>query len=291
MRHSCHRTLWRASFIDALQLVGAAAARLPVGAPDPVLCAESAVELYTGGLWATDDLDLYVSQPRLLIAELFVAGFRWTHRPRVGRGLWHPELQMGVQITEDCALLGPAEVANLLTIVTEGEGVSRVPTSLKVSGIEDVIAAQVATWRSHRMPSTQTTTRVHTLVALGRCGIGGPFRAGYLQRRLAYETGGEVAFEAAWPGHETEYETAPRTMALSAMEVVANEWCVTRGLMFDRVSACAPRHPPGRSGKRNLHSNDETGRGGGSGSFAERIIPFDGMQPVPPRDQHPESDG
>ena len=56
--------------MDVLQSVGAAAARLPVGAPDPVLCGESAVELYTGSLWATDDLDLYVTQPPRLIAEL-----------------------------------------------------------------------------------------------------------------------------------------------------------------------------------------------------------------------------
>jgi hypothetical protein len=122
MRHPCHQTLWRARFIDALQLVGAAAARLPVGAPDPVLCAESAVELYTGGLRATDDLDLYVAQQRLLIAELFAEGFRWTHRPRVGRGLWHPELQMCVKITEDRAPLGPAEVANLLTGLSRWQG-------------------------------------------------------------------------------------------------------------------------------------------------------------------------
>jgi hypothetical protein len=81
MGYSFERTVWRASFIDALHLVGAAAARLPVGATDPVLCGEAAVELYTGGLWATDDLDLHVTQPRLLIAELFAMGFRWTHSP------------------------------------------------------------------------------------------------------------------------------------------------------------------------------------------------------------------
>jgi hypothetical protein len=264
--------------------------RLPVGAPDPVLCADSAVELYTGGLWATDDLDLYVRQPRLLIAELFAEGFRWTHSPRVGRGLWHPELQMGVKITDDRAPLGPAEVANLLTIATDGEGAGRVRTSLKVIGIEDVIAAQVASWRAHRMPSTQTTARIHMLIALARRGIGGPFRAGYLQRRLAHETGGEVAFETTWPEQETEHDTALRTISLSTMEAVANTWCVSRGFTFDRASVSAPRHPRERSGRRILHSSDETGREGGSRGFAARIIPFDGMQPAPPREQHPEGD-
>ena len=178
MQHACDRTLWRTSFIDALQLVGAAAVRLPVGEPDPVLCGESAVELYTGGLWATDALELSVVQPHLLIAELFAVGFRWTHSPRyVGRGLWHPELQMGVKISDDCAPLGPAERANLLTIAMDDDRAGPVPRSLKVMGIEDVIAEQAASWRAHRAPSAQMTTRVQVLVALAHRGIGGPFRA------------------------------------------------------------------------------------------------------------------
>jgi hypothetical protein len=94
---------------------------------------------------------------------------------------------MGMKITENRAPLLPAEAANLLTIATEGGRVGRVGTSLKVIGIEDVIAQQVASWRSHRMPSTQTITRIHTLIVLARRGIGGPFRARYLQRRLARE--------------------------------------------------------------------------------------------------------
>jgi hypothetical protein len=213
MQHACDRTLWRTSFIDALQLVGAAAVRLPVGEPDPVLCGESAVELYTGGLWETDALELTVVQPHLLIAELFAVGFRCTHSPRyVGRGLWHPELQMGVKFSGDCAPLGPAERANLLTIAMDGDRVGPVPRSLKVMGIEDVIAEQAASWRAHRAPSAQMTTRIQVLVALAHRGIGGPFRGGYLQRRLAYDTGGEVAFEATWPGEGTAHHTAPRTV-------------------------------------------------------------------------------
>jgi hypothetical protein len=294
MQHSCDQALWRASFIDALRLVGEAAARLPVGASDPILCGESAVELYTGGLWATDDLELSVVQPRLLTAELFAVGFRWTHSPRyVGRGLWHPELQMGVKITEDHAPLGPAELANRLTIATDGELVDRVQTSLKVIGIEDVIAAQVASWQTHRVPSAQVTTRIQVLVALARCGIGGPFRAGYLQRRLAHDTRGEVAFEARWPGEGTEHDIAPRAMALSNMRAMANAWCVTSGYRFDRAWPHAPRRL--RESRRSRHGNDETGRAGGSGIAPARIISFDGMQPVSsvstPREQHPEGGG
>ena len=278
MQYPCYGALWRARFIDALRLVGEAAARLPVGASDPILCRESAVELYTGGLWATDDLELSGVQPRLLTAELFAVGFRWTHSPRyVGRGLWHPELQVGVKITDDYAPLGPAELANLLTLATDGEPVDRVRASLKVIGIEDVIAEQVASWWTHRVPSAQATTRIQVLVALARRGIGGPFRAGYLQRRLVHDTGGEVAFEATWPGEGTEHDVAPRTVALSSMRAMANTWCVTSGYTFDRAPPRAPRRP--RESRRIRHDNDEMGRAGRSGIVPARVIPFDGMHP------------
>ena len=292
MQHSYDKTLWRARFTDALQLIGEAAARLPVGASDPILCGESAVELYTGGLWATDDLELYIAQPRLLTAELFAVGFRWTHNPRYpGRGLWHPDLQVGVTITDDRAPLGLAARANLLTITIDVGPVDRVRTSLNVSGIEDVIAEQVASWRAHRVPSAYAATRIQVLVALARRGIGGPLRAGYLQRRLAHDTGGEVTFEATRPGEGAEYDAAPRIMALSSIGAVTNTWCVTRGVAFER----APNAPCRRretSGRRVRHSNDEAGRGGGPWIDPAQIILFDGVQPMPPASaaggQHPE---
>jgi hypothetical protein len=209
--------------------------------------------------------------------------------------LWHPELQLGVSVTEDHAPLGPAELANLLTIATDGDLADRRRASLKAIGIEDVIAEQVASWRTDRVPSAQAATRIQVLVALARRGIGGPFRAGYLQRRLAHDTGGEVAFEATWPGEGTEHDTAPRAMALSSMRAVANTWCVTSGYMFDRAPPHAPRRPRERSGRRIRHGNDEAGREGGSGFVPARIISFDGMQSVSSvstaREQHPEGGG
>ena len=83
--------LWRDNFVGALQLLGLAAARLPVGVPDPILCGASAVALYTGDLWPVDELQVIAADTRPLTAELFAAGFRWTQRPLyLGRGLWHP---------------------------------------------------------------------------------------------------------------------------------------------------------------------------------------------------------
>ena len=198
---------------------------------------------------------------------------------------------MGVKITGDRAPPGLAELANLLILAMDDELVDRRRTSLKVISIEDVIAEQVASWRAHRVPCALATTRIQVLVALARRGIGGPFRAGYLQRRLAHDTGGEVAFEATWPGEGTEYDTAPRAMALSSMRAVANTWCVTSGHRFNRT----PRHAPCRSRERSGNGKNETGREGGSRIVPARIISFDGMQPVSSastvRGQHPEGGG
>ena len=125
MRHVIRRALWRASFINALQLVGRASARLPFGVPDPVLHGSSAIELYTGGLWSAADLDLYTLEPRPLIAELFGLGFRWAERPRRGgRGLWHPELHIGINIGSGGAPSDFAELSNVLTVVNGSRAAS-----------------------------------------------------------------------------------------------------------------------------------------------------------------------
>ena len=82
-----------------------------------------------------------------LTAELFAAGFRWTQRTRhIGRGLWHPDLRIGMDIIEVAAPRGLAELSNELTVAIDlgptgpanGEMVS-----LKVIGIEDLIIEEV----------------------------------------------------------------------------------------------------------------------------------------------------
>jgi hypothetical protein len=67
--------LWRDNFVGALQLLGLAAARLPFGVPDPILCGASAVALYTGDLWPVDELQVIAADARLLTVELFAVGF------------------------------------------------------------------------------------------------------------------------------------------------------------------------------------------------------------------------
>ena len=115
---------------------------------------ESAVELYTGSLWATDDLELYITQPRLLIAELFAMGFRRT----IAHIWWKRLVASGAEGGGEDHRRSPATGAGRAGKPPDdydrrwtcGSG----PPSLNVIGIEDVIAEQVASWRTHRAPSS-----------------------------------------------------------------------------------------------------------------------------------------
>ena len=195
-----HVFLWRENFIDALRLVGQASARLPFGVPDPVLHGSSATELYTGGLWSAADLDLYTLEPRPLIAELFGMGFRWAERPRSGgSGLWHPQLQIGINIGSGGAPSDSAELSNVLTVINDLDLEQRAQASLKVIGIEDLIAEQVVVCLMLRTPFSETASLTRVLVALAREGVGGPFRAGYLQRRVTWDTDSAIAPLSIYP--------------------------------------------------------------------------------------------
>src|SRR5580700_8684825 len=192
--------LWRDDFVGALQLLGLAAARLPFGVPDPILCGASAVALYTGDLWRVGELQVIAADTRPLTTELFAAGFRWTQRPLyLGRGLWHPQLQIGADVIEDHASLASAESLNVLTVNVDWPLAARAGgelASMKVIGIEDLLVEQATDWLAGRMPTSEVATKSGVLVTLAQSGVGGRFRGEYLQRRLAWETNGEVAFRS-----------------------------------------------------------------------------------------------
>ena len=98
------------SLVSALILASALAA--PVFAfaqsnSSPVTRAEvkaELVQLEKAGYKPTSDRNHYpdallAAEARLLTTELFAVGFRWSDRPRHAvRGLWHPELEIGIEI-------------------------------------------------------------------------------------------------------------------------------------------------------------------------------------------------
>jgi hypothetical protein len=271
--------LWRDNFVGALQLLGQAAARLPLGVPDPILCGASAVALYTGDLWPVDELQVIAADTRPLTAELFAVGFRWTPRPLyLGKGLWHPQLQIGADVIEDHVSLASAEFLNVLSVTVDWPLAARVGgelASIKVIGIEDLIVEQAADWLARRMPTGEVTTKSWVLVALGQKGVGGRFRGAYLQRRLAWETNGEVAFDTSRSKDDLADDTEPRMTTLTRMWTVINAWHLRQGFAFDAPSSAPTRGSRGHRTLEGRYRNDEARRAGTSSFVSPNVVPFD----------------
>lgn len=279
-------TSWRESFVAALNVLAQAAARLPVGVLDPALSGASAVELYTGGLWSTRDVELLCDEARPLIIELFTAGFRWTTRSQsVRRVLWHPELQVRVDLAERREPLGGAEQANALVVAVDlrstGQAGSE-PLSLKVVGIEDLIVRLVVGWLRDGAVSGEAAAKLQTLVGLAREGVGGPLRAGYLQRRLASETYGEVVFES--PSVEADGELTPqlRRTSLTQMQGVIRVWRARCGLSVARRSLRGEFGKDGAPPRVVMNRTNCPQRGGEWAATTENVIALDDARPVPP---------
>jgi hypothetical protein len=271
--------LWRDSFVGALRLLGQAVTRLPFGVPDPILCGASAVALYTGDLWPVGELQVIAADTRPLIAELFAAGFRWTQRPLyLGRSLWHHQLQIGADVIEDHALLASAEPLNAFSVTVDWPLAARVGgelASIKVIGIEDLIVEQVADWLARRVSTGEVATKSGVLATLAQSGVGGRFRGEYLQRRLAWETNGEVAFDTSPSKDELAEGSAPRMITLIRMQTLIKAWRLRHGFAFD-----APRSRLARGSRRNRiledrSQNDEATRAGTSSFVSANVVPFD----------------
>ena len=271
--------LWRDNFVDALQLLGQAAARLPFGVPDPILCGASAVALYTGGLWPVGELQVIAADTRPLTAELFAAGFRWTQRPLyLGRGLWHPQLQIRADVIEDHALVASAEPLNVLSVTVDwplAERAGAELASIKVVGIEDLIVEQAAEWLARRVPTGDVAAKSGVLVALAQRGVGGRFRGEYLQRRLAWETNGEVAFDASPSRDDLADDTAPRMTTLTRMRTLINAWHLRHGFAFHASNSRLARGSAGDRTLENRYQNDEARRAGTSSFVSANVVPFD----------------
>jgi hypothetical protein len=283
MQQVSNRSHWRANFLGAMKALARAGARLPLGVPDPVLCGASAVELYTGGMWPAADLEVLAAEARLLTAELFAVGFRWSDRPRhAAWGLWHPELEIGIDIIEADAAPSVAERSNRLIVTIDLEPSGPVDVvSLKVVGIEDLLAQQAACWLVDRSPPGEAAARLQVLLGVGREGVGGPLRMGYLQRRLARETNGEVVVETLGSEGEGAHLRTQRTTSLTEMRARISVWRDCHGLPSDPLYS----ENPGRSGEGSVglfgNRKAKPRRPGRCDRASATILPFDSVVSEP----------
>ena len=232
-------TLWRPSFVNALRLLGMAVARLPLGVPDPVICDATAVELYTGGLWPSANLEVLAAEARPLVAELSAVGFRWAERPLCrDTGLWHPEFSIGINVIERLTDLDLAARSNVLRVALDESSRATAGVTqewLSVVGIEDLIVQQITSWLARRAVGENIQARIDVLGALWRAGVGGRSRAGYLQRRLAWETHGEVELGSWLSDEGAVLDPVPRTTTLTRVRAIIANWRAQRGLLFDTI--------------------------------------------------------
>ncbi len=224
MDHTDAPGLWRKDFVAAVRTIAASAARLPYGVPEPVLGGLAAIELYSGGLWPTPQVELLAVDPCRLQVELIEAGFRPDQCcPSEARNLWHPTLDRGVTI----APRRPVD-ANVVAVEIEGAG-RQDATTIRVVGIEDLIADQITGWLRQGGRRSEITMLVQVLVELGRAGVGGPFRPAYLQHRLAQQSGGEVVLDSSLAPHSLDDPT-PRMTSLSSIGCLVRSWRAKRNL-------------------------------------------------------------
>jgi hypothetical protein len=258
---------WRERFNCALRFIGCAAARLPYGVPEPVLGGHAAIELYSGGLLSSLDLELLTADPRRLQAELMATGFRRNeYCSRNAWTLWHPALELGVNIA-----VQPPVDANVV-VVEVGTKEAHDVATIRVIGIEDLIADQITGWLAQGRPRGAITTLIQVLIELGRAGIAGPFRPAHLQRRLARETGGEAVLELPLAPYGLD-DPAPRMTSLTSIASVARSWRASRNLPLDAADLFGGAHRTDRSPSGIRNRNEITKRGG-LGVETAQIIPF-----------------
>jgi hypothetical protein len=270
---------WSRHFLAAMELAALASARLPFGVPDPVMGGAAAVALYSGGLWPVTALEMATVDERKLVAELFAVGFSWSRGTR-SVDLWHPDCEVGIDVLPASAPGAPAEQVNQLTVALDLEWQGRSDaTTLQVVGIEQLIIERVRSWRLDGAPRGEHVTQLQTLVALARAGVGGPLCAGYLQRRLAWETQGEVSIDDLSFGSEGPWAGTPRRMGLSAMRSRIWAWRACEGLPTGAIGAdSSDTAPVARIGGRD----DDFAREWRSGLASATVLPFQLPHGMPP---------
>jgi hypothetical protein len=276
------RKPWSRHFLAAMELAALASARLPFGVPDPVIGGAAAVALYTGGLWPVTALEMTTVDEAKLVAELFAVGFRWARGAR-SVDLWHPDCEIGIDIRPASAPRAPADQANQLTVALDLEWQGRShATTLQVVGIENLIAEQVQGWLLDGAPRGEHVTRIQALVALAWAGVGGPLRAGYLQRRLAWETKGEVSIDDLSFGSEGRWAGTPRCMGLTDMQSRIQAWRAREGLVADPPDALSTGNSDIALAARIGGRDGELAEGWRSGVTSATVLPFRIPHGMPP---------
>lgn len=179
-------SVFRPEFIEALTLLARAcddvAAR---GYQRPILVGGAAVEFHTGSALVSGDFDFVIEDQQVFEEALIARGFRKEDRAgRLLRGLYHPDLLLGVEIVSGLLFDGRADHNRIqLVEVIDGEAMAIAP-------VEDLIADRMGQYLS-------TDARVPEMLdqAIKMLQLADRVDETYLDRRIRDETAGELGLD------------------------------------------------------------------------------------------------
>jgi hypothetical protein len=170
-------------FLRALTLIGEAMEEIAAaGYARPVLVGGAALEVWTAGQYLSGDFDLLTADPAPMEAALLVRGFRREdRRGHLLRGLYHPELKLGVEFVSGQLFDGSADHLRLLLV-----SISRL-SRIQIIPVEDVIADRLGQYvAEHRRIALLNQARLAYRLAT-------ELDRAYLDRRIRHETAGELS--------------------------------------------------------------------------------------------------
>ena len=92
---------------------------------------------------------------------------------------------------------------------------------------------------------------------------------------MAWETNGEVAFDAPPSRDDLADDEAPRMTTLTRMQTLINAWHFRHGFAFRASNSRLPRGSRGDRTLENRYQNDEARRAGTSSLVSANVVPFD----------------
>ena len=170
-------------FLAALTIIGEAMEAVAAsGGVRPILVGGAALELWTTGAYVTGDFDLVSATSDRMEAELVTRGFRREDRAgRVLRGLYHPELGLGVDFVSGRLFDGLAD--ELRVRLVRVSDVSQV----RVIPVEDVIADRLGQFAADRRAGPYLLEQARLAFQLAK-----QVDRSYLDRRIRQETNDEL---------------------------------------------------------------------------------------------------
>ena len=141
-------SVFRPAFIEALSLLARACDEVAAkGFERPILVGGAAVEFHTGSAVVSGDFDFVAEDQRAFEDALISYGFRREDRPGwLLRGLYHPELSLGVEFVSGLLFDGRSDVQRVqLVEIVDGKAVAIAP-------VEDLIADRLGQYASGTAP-------------------------------------------------------------------------------------------------------------------------------------------